>query len=318
MISTTSTDHLIRSNLWSTQIKEPLLDELMGLGYVEMLTDFPDGSTINIPSIGQAEVRDYEEGQAVVYTGLDTGNFTFSIDKYQTSATYITNKMKQESFYMDRLVSGFVPKESRAIAVAMETNMLSKPNSGQTASNSNTINGAKHRFVASGTDKVITVQDFARAYHALKKANVPLTNLVAIVDSSVAYTLATQTNHINFSDNIKWEGMVGTGYSDATGMRFVKNVFGFDVYCSNYLPSGITETIDGQTVTTNGVANYLFSATPGLLPIIGLVRQPPTVESEYNKDLQREEYLTIVRYGFGFYRPENMVTILSDNAQVYA
>lgn len=64
-------EHLIRSNLWSSQIKETLEDELMGAKYVDMISDFPDGDTINIPSIGQAETYDYAEGQAVRYTAMD-------------------------------------------------------------------------------------------------------------------------------------------------------------------------------------------------------------------------------------------------------
>lgn len=118
--TTGTNDHLIRSNLWSNQLKEVLLDELMGTRYVDMITDFPDGDTINIPSIGQAEVADYVEDQQVRYTAMDTGNFTFSIDQYKSSATYITNRMKQDSMYMDRLVASFVPKQNRAIMKAME------------------------------------------------------------------------------------------------------------------------------------------------------------------------------------------------------
>ena len=313
--STGNTDYLIRSNLWSARIKETLLDELMGMKYVEMITDFPDGNTINIPSIGQAEVHDYDENQEVVYTALDTGNYTFSIDQYKSSATYITNKFKQDSFYADRLISMFVPTQARALAVAMETKLLATPNAGQTASNSNTINGAKHRYVAGGANQVFTIEDFAKARYALRKANVPLTNLVAIVDPSVIQTLATQPNVINLDDNMQWEGIVGDG--PTTGMNFRFNVFGFDVYESNYLPNSISETIDTVAVT-NGVANYLFSAAPGVVPMVGLLRQPPVVESSYNKDKQREEYITTCRYGFGFFRPENMVTVLSDNSRVYS
>lgn len=44
--STTNTEHLIRSNLWSAQIKETFLDETTGMKYVEMINDFPDGTTI--------------------------------------------------------------------------------------------------------------------------------------------------------------------------------------------------------------------------------------------------------------------------------
>jgi hypothetical protein len=44
----------------------------------------------------------------------------------------------------------------------------------------------------------------------------------------------------------------------------------------------------------------------------------PTVYSEFNKDLQQEEYLTICEYGFKLYRPENMVIILTALAAVPA
>ena len=69
--STGNNQHLIRSNLWSSQIKEVLEDELFATKYIDMITDFPDGDTLNIPSIGQAEVLDYAEGQAVRYTAMD-------------------------------------------------------------------------------------------------------------------------------------------------------------------------------------------------------------------------------------------------------
>jgi hypothetical protein len=85
---------------------------------------------------------------------------------------------------------------------------------------------------------------------------------------------------------------------------------------SNYLPSIASETISSTTVTS-GVANYFFSATPGdTTPWIGAFRQEPTVYSEFNKDLQQTEYLTIAEYGFKLYRPENMVTVLTSTSAV--
>lgn len=307
-------EHLVRSNLWSSQIKEVLLDELYAQKWVDMITDFPDGDTINIPSIGQAEVIDYDEGQSVRYTSMDTGNFTFTINKYKSSATYITNKMKQDSFYMSRLVSSFVPKQSRAIAKAMEVDVLNLGYAGQTASNLNNINGAPHRWVAAGTSNVLAPQDFAKARFSLQKANVPMTNLVAIIDPSAEYQLSTVANLVSLQNNPRWEGVVAHGAS--TGMKFLFNIYGFDVYVSQNLPQGKTETINARTVTTNGVANYFFSASPDVLPFVGNVRQNPKVDSEYNKDLQREEYVTTCRYGFKLFRPENIVTVLSDASQV--
>ena len=309
--TTSNMDHLIRSELWSSQLKTVLEDELMGTRYVRWLTEFPDGDTFTIPSIGQATVRDYAEDEPIKYDAMDTGEFQFSITEYVSSATYITNKAKQDSFYMNELVSSFVPKQSRAIMEKVETDILNLAMS-QTAGNLNTINGADHRFVASGTNEVITVADFAKARYALKKANVPDMNLIAIVDPSVEYTINTLTNLTNVSNNPRWEGIVETGI--ASGMSFIKNIYGFDVYVSNYLPTA-NETIDGLT-TASGKANLFFSASPDILPFIGAWRQMPTVDSEYNKDMQRDEYVTTARYGLKLYRPENLVCVLSDTDQV--
>jgi hypothetical protein len=319
--SYSNNEHLVRSNIWSTQIKEVLLDTLIGNRFVDFLTDFPDGDTINIPSIGQMETTDYAEGQAIRYTGMDTGNFTFTINKYKSSATYITEKMKQDSFYMNRLVSSFVPKMHRAIEKTMEVDMLATVNAGQTASNLNTINGGNHRFVAGGSVgglAAIRPQDFAYANFALNKANVPSENRVAIVDPSVGYQLETLTNLVNVSNNPRWEGVIDTGL--VKGFQFVKNVYGFDIYISQNLPQGLTETIASSpnltSVSTNGVANMFFSAASDVLPIIGAIRQPPKVDSDYNKDLQREEYVTTCRYDFKLYRPENAVIALTDATAV--
>ena len=313
--STGNNEHLIRSQIWSTQLKEVLEDELFAMKYVDMLEGFPDGDTFNIPSIGQAEVRDYDEGQAIQYTAMDTGNFTFTITEYKSSATYIYNKFKQDTFYMNQLVSSFVPKMQRALMKAFEVDVLETGPDGQTASNTNTINGAYHRWVASGTNEVLTVEDYAKALYALQKANVPATNLVAIVDPSVEYELNTLTNLVNVSNNPRWEGIVSSGMS--SGMKFIKNIYGFDTYVSQNLKSSIAETIGADSVTA-GVANLFFSAAPDVLPIVGSIRQPVQVESEYNKDMQRDEYVTTKRYGLKLYRPENMVVVLSDTDQVYA
>lgn len=314
---TTNTQYLIRTNVWSRTIKELLLDNLQAMQWVRIISDFPDGQTINIPSIGEAMTADYVEGVAVKYNAMDTGNFTFAFDNYKYSANAISEKFKRDSFYSADVVSAFVPRQHRALMEAVETNILSKINSGQTASSTNTINTAQHRWVGQGTSQAITLQDLASARYALKKANVPLRNLVAIVDPTVIWSLQTQTNLINLiSPNRKWEDMTISG--EESDWKFELNVFGFDLYSSNYLPAIASETISSVTVTT-GVPNFFFSAAGGdVQPIVGAFRQMPTVYSEFNKDLQQEEYLTIAEWGFKLYRPENMVSILtSTNVVTY-
>lgn len=317
-MTTGNTGHLRRSQLWSSQLKDVLEDELMAQGYVRWMTDFPDGDTFNIPSIGDLPVRNYAEDSPVTYDALDTGNFTFVINQYVSSGTYITKKAMQDMYYMNELVSSFVPKQARAIMEKLETDILALgaggASGGQTASNVNAINGADHRWVGQGSNEVIAVADFAKALFALKKANVPDVNLVAIVDPSVEYTLNTLQNLTNVSNNPMWEGVITSGL--ASGRRFVKNIYGFDVYTSNYLPKSQNETIDGVT-TAAGVANLFFSASsPDLMPFVGAWRQMPEVDSEYNKDFQREEYVTTARYGLKVYRPENLVVVLTDTDQV--
>jgi hypothetical protein len=69
--------------------------------------------------------------------------------------------------------------------------------------------------------------------------------------------------------------------------------------------------------TAAGKANIFMSAASGdLLPFMGAMRQMPKVDGEYNKDRQREEYVTTARYGLKVYRPENLVCVLTDTDQV--
>jgi len=314
-MTTGNTNLLIRDEIWSSELKEILRDEMMAQKYVRMLEGFPDGDLFTIPSIGQAQVDDYEEDTDVQYRPLDTGEFQFSIDEYLSSATYITKKAKQDSFYMSQLVSRFVPEMERAIMTHFETTTLATPEVGVSANSNEVIDGIEHRWSAGGTGAVINVEDFARARYALKKANVPDRNLVAIVDPSVEFTLNTLTSLTSVSDNPRWEGIVSDGI--ASGMKFVKNVYGFDVYCSNYLkdvtdgalPTAADAGVDFGTV--NGKANLFFSADQTASPFVGAWRQQPDVDYEYNKDKQRDEYVTTARYGVKLYRPENMVRVVS-------
>ncbi|MCA2973832.1 MAG: hypothetical protein IM337_07420 [Microcystis sp. M110S1] len=311
--TTATPGHVIRSQVWSSQLKEVFEDDLMALKYVEFLTGFPDGDQFNIASMGQMQTNDYAEGQAVKYSGFDTGQFTLTITDYKSIATQITKRMLQDSFLASQIQGQFVPKMRRALDKTMETDILALGPEAQTTGNLNQINGADHRWIGSAANETMGIDDFARASYALRKAEVPMNNLVAIVDPSVAFALETATNLVNVSNNPRWEGIIRDGMT--TGMQFRMNVYGWDVYISNNLKPIGAETIDGKTTAT-GVANLFFSADQAARPFVGAVRQAPTVESEYNKDYQREEYVMTTRYGLKLYRPENMVVVITDTDQV--
>lgn len=320
MAHTTATNpELIRSELWSNELKDVLEEELMGWKYVKTLTDFPDGDVFTIPSIGDLAVDDYVEDTEVTYRKMDTGEFQFSIDQYIHSGTYITKKNQQDGFYMAQLESSFVPKQSRAIMEHVEKTTFASAEANFANNAAQIINGARHR-IAGGNAGEIQVQDFAYAKYALQKANVPMTNLIAIVPPEVEYYMNTLTNLTDLSNNRAWEGIVADGIAP-TGMRFVKNIYGFDVYCSNFLPdvtdSALVEK-DGSTTkdysSTAGKASFFFSAASDVLPWVGAWRQSPEVDYAYNKDFQRHEYVTTARYGIKRYRPENLVMVATTTA----
>lgn len=310
--TTANTGDLIRPDVWSAELKEILREELQAMKYVDWRADFPDGETFHVPQIADAITDDYTEDTEITYNALGTTDFTMTIDKYKSSAHYITRKMMQDSYYMNELVSSFVPKQARAILESAETDILAKPNAAYAANNAATIDGVAHRVSGSGGSGVLAVEDFAYAMYALKKSHVPQTNMVAIVDPSIEYQLNTLSQLTTVANNPRWEGIVRDGI--ASGMRFVANVYGFDVYTSNFLPAVADAALldkDGASVDLSGggVANYFFSATSDVSPIIGAMRQDPIVDREFNKDYQREELVTTARWGTKLFRPENMVNV---------
>lgn len=319
-MNTGNMDLLTRTELWSSTLKETLKDKLMGMGYVDMLTEFPDGNTFTIPSIGEPQVDEFDEFGEIQFRPRDTGEFQFTIDTYLSSGESITEKAMQDAYYADRLLALYAPDQERKILEKFETDMFAKPNAAASANSNEIINGTLHRF-AGGNAKAIEVADFAYARYSLLKANVPMTNLVAIVDPSVEYTINTLTNLTNVSDNPRWEGIIESGIGGGdTGMSFVRNIYGFDVYTSNYLPDVTDNDLHERDNSTgqdfsssNGKANYFFSAVGGdLLPWKAAWRQEPKIEYEYDMKTQKHYWATTARYGVAFYRPENMVTIVTD------
>jgi len=314
--NTSAINYLTRSDVWGQELKELLRDEMQAQRYVRMLEGFPDGDTFHIPQIGATTVRDYTEDSAVTYDPLATADFTFTVDKYLASSTYITKKAEQDLFYANELMSRFVPEQERAIMEHFETTTFAAPEAGVSANSAEAINGIAHR-ISGGNAGRIELADFAYARFALKKANVPDQAMVAIVDPSVEFTLNTLSNLVNVSNNPKFEGIVSAGV--ATGMRFVANVYGFDVYTSNYLPDNTDAALaerDGSTTNdfsvNNGKVNMFFSAQAVANPFVGAWRQMPEVDYEYNKDYQRHEYVTTARYGVKLYRPEGIVRIATN------
>jgi hypothetical protein len=312
-------EHLVRTELWSQELKDILEEQLMGTKYVRMLQGFPDGNQFTIPSIGELPMRETSELTPVVYDTMDTGEFTFTIDRYVEAATYITDKAKQDSYYANQLIGMFPTKMRRALDENLESSVMSLANT-QTLNGANVINGAPHRFIASGNSNVnLSFNDFAKAKFALDKAQAHGAR-VAIIDPSQEYVMNQLAGAQGFSDNPKFEGIINSGFvNTVTGMRFIRNIFGFDVYVSTFLPTPTDTAINADSrgsvnTPASPVTNIFMTVGGDLTPFVGAYRQMPRVEYERNKDLRRDEYVMNARFGLKLYRPECLVSVISTEA----
>lgn len=312
-------DHLERSQVWSTQLKEAFDDDVVAQTWVNWLTGFPDGAQFNISSIGEMPVDDYEEGKPLPNRRPDTGQFQFTINNTVGNKAAYTDEFMEDDFLAPQVVNATPTKMKEALDRDLETKILNL-HSNQTAGNNNAINTKAHRYAASGSSNVIALEDVAYAKLALRKAHVPLTNLVGVVTPEFAYELETLTNLVNVSDNPRWEGVISEGMTDSTGIRFLKNIYGFDIYESNYLSDVDSETVNQKdqttSVTADGfTANLFFSALGGdASPFVGAWRREPRIVSWRDEEIRTEFYELTARYGLDLYRPENLVTVLANDS----
>lgn len=310
-------DNLTLKEVFSAQLKTVLQDSLQGTKWASALTGFPNGDEFVVPSIGDTVAMDYRENEAVKYLPRDTGRWTFRITEYLQSGTSISKKAMQDAFYTQQLMASFVPDQHRAIMKHFETNLLATSEKDVAANAAVRINDYNHRLAGGGGSGMLELADFAYAKLALDNANVPMSNMIAIVPPEVEYQINTLTNIVSVSDNPRWEGIIESSMNP-TGMKFIKNIYGFDVYTSHYLPTMTDSALadkEGNAVNlgaagTNAKASYFFSAAgPDLLPWKYAFRQEPELDTKYEMDFQEYRWVTTARYGTGLWRPENLVTI---------
>jgi hypothetical protein len=311
--NTGNSDSIIRSELWQAQLEEILHENLLGVPFVRQV-DFPDGTAFTMPSIGTPLTRDLPEGSEVTFDALDTGEVTITMNQPVISANSISEVLIEDSMWAQDLLSAIPEEQAQAIMERFESDTLALAmQQFAGANNQNLINGVAHRKIGSGTGETMATTDFAFAGYSLKKAKIARKNLVAIVDPSVAYALETATNLSNVSNNPRWEGIIESGIEN--NYRFIRNVYGFDVFESNLLPD-MNETIGGKT-TTNGKANLFMSlARPSIAPFVLAWRRKPKLIAEMDNKLHELQVQTTARWGSGLVRDENLVVIGTDTDQV--
>lgn len=311
---------LIKAQVFSEFLLEQINDGFLPDSISRDVTDFGDGESLTIPVLGETTIRDYAEDTAVQYDALDSGTVGLVISEYVSAASYVTRKLQQDG-YKAAALEAAIPKEHlRLVRERWETDLLAVANQ-QTLADPNTVNGFDHRWVAnSGTTLgVLTLDDIAYAKLVFDKAYIPDEGRVLIVDPIVEASLNKEIGGQAFINNPQFEGIVNTGF--AKSMRFVRNIYGFDIWCSNRLPRVAAETIDGgpqaaNTAITNAVVNIgMCILDDQHKPFMSAMRQNPITDGEYNKDFQRDEYVTTARWGHGLQRAETLLCILASETK---
>ena len=323
--TTANTTAFIESQQYSQFILDNLHDYLLPEGMYRDVTDFGSGTTLNIKTVGTVTLQDAAEDTPLNFTNIDTGTITLSITDYIGDAWKVTDDLREDGSQVDQLMAMRAMESTRALGENHEGRFLAVANGGQTAANLNLVNGRPHRFVAGGAGAAtrnVVLGDFVAMKLAFDKANAPASGRIAIVDPIVEATLNSLISQTSVVNNTpQFQGVLNEGF--ARDHRFVRNIMGWDIYTSNFLPSlTATEVIDGSaydlandTAEIGDKANiFMCVADDSCKPVMHAWRRAPQTEGWRDQEERADKYQVTSRFGFGVQRADTLGVILTDEA----
>lgn len=310
MSTTYNTPAFIESQQYSQFIERNLETDLLPTIFYRDVSDFGMGEVLNIKTIGARQIQEVSENTPLTYSAIETGTVQLRITDYIGDAWFITDVLRMDGNQIDALNAANAQEATRAIQENFETRYLATANAGQTASDANEINGFAHRVVASGTNNTVSESDLIDLGLAFDEAKVPSQGRVGIVSPSVKATFQKKVVLVGQTDmNPTNQAIMQTGF--AQNHQFVIDIHGWSLWVSTRLDDVASETI-GAATATDAKANVFMSIMDDQTkPMMVAWRQPPKVESERNKDLQRDEFLTTARWGVGIQRVDTLGIILA-------
>jgi len=315
-----NTSAFIEAEQYSQFILENLHDYLLPEGMYRDVSDFGSGTTLNIKTVGSVTIQDAAEDTPLNFSPIDTGTINLSITDYVGDAWKVTDDLREDGSQIDTLMAMRAQESTRALGENHETKFLSVANAAQTGANLNLVNGRPHRWVGSAASnaRTITLQDFISMKLAFDKANVPAGGRIAVVDPVVEATLNSLQNLVNVSNNPMFEGMVTEGF--ARDHKFVRNIFGWDVYTSNFLPTltaaeAINASSYGLTSETAAVGDkaniFMCVADDTCKPIMHAWRRAPQTEGWRDNEERADKFQVTSRFGLGAQRVDTLGVILT-------
>lgn len=318
----------IEAQQYSQFILENLKDYLLPEGMWRDVSDFGSGTTLNIKTVGTVTLQDAAEDLPLSYSPIDTGNITLAITDYVGDAWRVTDDLREDGSQIDTLMAMRAQESTRAFGEYHETKFLKAAHAGQLAATGATgvglVNGRPHRWIGGGsgvTTRVMSVADFIAMKLAFDKAGVPAAGRIAIVDPIVEATInSLVTSATAIAYNPMWEGIITEGF--AQNHKFVKNIMGFDIWTSNYLPTyGAASAIDASgyglaNTTTNAadVANqFMCVADDQTKPVMHAWRRQPKTEGWRDEELRSDKFQVTSRFGFGLQRLDTMGVVYTSS-----
>lgn len=303
---TTNTQAFIEAEQYSMFILMTLKDGLLPETFYRNVSDFGSGTTLHIKTIGMVTLQEAAEDTPLTYNPIETGEVTLTVTEYKGDAWYVTDDLREDGAQIPALMAARSAESTRAFQEVFETSFLKQANDAQTDANANTINSQPHRIASAETNDIFALSHLVQMRLSFDKANAPAEGRIFICDPVVDATLnslVTITHDVTpFGKEILEKGM-------ARGMRFVMQLYGWDIIVSNRLDTGSFG--DGSESVT-GVANVCMCILDDQTkPIMGVIRRTPKVEGERNKDRARDEFVVRSRYGFGPQRVDTLGIIIT-------
>jgi hypothetical protein len=317
---TGNTTAFIEAQQYSQFILENLHDYLLPEGMFRDVSDFGSGTTLNIKTVGSVTLQDAAEDTPLNYNPIDTGTLNLTITDYIGDAWKVSDDLREDGSQVDTLMAMRAMESTRALGENHESRLLQVANQAQ-AAGLNLVNARPHRWVAGGdaaSTRTMSLADFISMKLAFDKANAPASGRIAIVDPIVEASLNSLSNLVNVSNNPMFEGIVTEGF--ARDHKFVKNVFGWDVYTSNFLQTlTAAETLDASayklandTAEIGDIANvFMCIADDSCKPIMHAWRRAPQTEGWRDQEERADKYQVTSRYGFGAQRVDTLGVILT-------
>jgi len=318
---TSNTTAFIEAQQYSQFILDNLHDYLLPEGMSRDVTDFGSGTTLNIKTVGTVTLQDAAEDTPLVFNPIDTGTISLSITDYVGDAWRVSDDLREDGSQVDTLMAMRALESTRALGENHESRFLSVANSAQTNSAVNLVNSRPHRWIGGGagvTTRVMSMSDFIAMKLAFDKANVPASGRIAIVDPIVEATINSLTNLVNVSNNPMFEGIITDGF--ARDHKFVRNIFGFDIYTSNYLHQKVaTEAINASTYglanTTSAVGDvaniFMCVADDSCKPIMHAWRRQPQTEGWRDPEGRGDKFQVTSRFGLGAQRVDTLGVVIT-------